>query len=501
MIKKNQEIEIDENDIFANDKLNRKDSIEDLSNLIVSNTEPLVLSINASWGSGKTTFVKLWQTYLKKECQINSIYFSAWEDDFSKEPLISILGEIKKYINEEFHADPKIEEKFEKAKNIGGKVLKRGIPAFLKGITAGVVDFDKGFEEALGAIAESSAKELIDNYSKDKEITTEFRNSIEELLSIINNEKPFVIFIDELDRCRPLYSIELLERIKHVFGIKKLIFVLSIDKSQLCESIKAQYGNINANSYLKRFIDLEYTLSNPAMNQFCDYLYTKFEIDKILKLKNIEIRDKDEFHHLTIMKKLANVFKLQLRDIEQIFTKIHMLLNIIEPGLLSQHLKIMIFFEMLKAYDNKLYSNLVYKQIGEGEVKNIVLPIFKDDSISKDVSVFFENLIDSTGKSDEEYNQLIQKQKEEYIRILNSIKGMEEIEIDNLKDEKDNKEEKEKIIRQKFAKKRKEVERLEYLIKRLEHGYDSWGEYRLNNLIDTVIKKIEFADKFNFDTV
>ena len=50
MIKKNQEIEIDENDIFKNDKLDRKDSIEDLSKLIISNTEPLVLSINASWG-------------------------------------------------------------------------------------------------------------------------------------------------------------------------------------------------------------------------------------------------------------------------------------------------------------------------------------------------------------------------------------------------------------------------------------------------------------------
>lgn len=501
MIKKNQEIEIDEIDIFANDKLNRKDSIEDLSKLIMSNTEPLVLSINASWGSGKTTFVKLWQTYLKKECEVNSIYFSAWEDDFSKEPLISILGEMNNYIESNFGVNTAVPKGFKKALNLTGKVLKRGVPIAIKGATAGLIDAPQIVEDTISSISEESVKTLIENYSDDKNILIEFKKAIEKVLNEMDEEKPFVIFIDELDRCRPLYSIELLERIKHVFGIKKLIFILSIDKSQLCESIKSQYGNINANSYLKRFIDLEYTLSNPTINQFCDYLYERFEIERVIKSKAIVIKDTEAFHHLTIMKKLANVFKLQLRDIEQIFTKIHMLLNIIEPGLLSQHLKIMIFFEMLKAYDNKLYSNLVYKQIGEGEVKNIVLPIFKDDSISKDVSVFFENLIDSTGKSDEEYNQLIQKQKEEYIRILNSIKGMEEIEIDNLKDEKDNKEEKEKIIRQKFAKKRKEVERLEYLIKRLENRYDSWGEYRLNNLIDTVIKKIEFADKFNFETV
>ena len=118
MIKKNPEIEIDENNIFKNDKLQRKDSIEDLSKLIISNIEPLVLSINASWGSGKTTFVKLWQTYLKKECKVNSIYFSAWEDDFSKEPLISILGEMNSYIEKNFNVNTAVPKGFKKALNL-----------------------------------------------------------------------------------------------------------------------------------------------------------------------------------------------------------------------------------------------------------------------------------------------------------------------------------------------------------------------------------------------
>ncbi len=501
MIKKNPEIEIDENDIFKNDKLQRKDSIEDLSKLIISNTEPLVLSINASWGSGKTTFVKLWQTYLKKECNVNSIYFSAWEDDFSKEPLISILGEMNSYIEENFKVNTAVPKGFKKALNLSGKILKRVVPTAIKGATAGLIDAPQIVEDTISAISEESVKTLIENYSEDKNILIEFKKAIEKVLNEMDKEKPFVIFIDELDRCRPLYSIELLERIKHVFGIKRLIFILSIDKSQLSESIKSQYGNINANSYLKRFIDLEYTLSNPNINQFCDYLYEKFGIDKILESKGIKVKDREEFHHLTVMKKLANAFQLQLRDIEQIFTKIHMLLNIIEPMLIGEHLKIIVFFEMLKAYDNKLYYNLINKRTNGAEIKNMILPIFKDDHLYKDVSIFFENVIDCTGKSDEEYNQLIQKQKEEYISKLNSINSMEPIEIEDFKDETENKEEKEKIIRQKFAKKRKEVERLEYLIKKLEHGYDSWGEYRLNNLIDTVIKKIEFADKFNFETV
>jgi translation initiation factor 2B subunit (eIF-2B alpha/beta/delta family) len=500
MIKKNQEIEIDENDIFKNDKLQREDSIKDLSKLIISNTEPLVLSINASWGSGKTTFVKLWQTYLKKECNVNSIYFSAWEDDFSKEPLISILGEMNSYIEKNFKVNTAVPKSFKKALSLSGKILKKVVPTAIKGATAGLIDAPQIVEDTISAISEESVKTLIENYSNDKNILIEFKKAIEKVLNEMDKEKPFVIFIDELDRCRPLYSIELLERIKHVFGIKRLIFVLSIDKSQLSESIKSQYGNINANSYLKRFIDLEYTLSNPTMNKFCDYLYKKFEIEKILQSKGIEIKDTEPFHHLIIMKKLANVFNLQLRDIEQIFTKIHMLLNVISPRLFGEHLKVIIFFEMLKSYDNRLYYNLINKKTDGIEIKNMVLPIFKDDSLYKDVSIFFENLIDSTGKNDEEYNQLIQKHKEEHIKKLNDINLFEQDDINALENVPDS-EAKKKIIKQKYDKKRKEVQRLEHLIKRLEFGYDSWGDYRLNDLIETVIKKIEFADKFNFETV
>ncbi len=279
MILKHQLIIIEDTDVFKFDKLDRKESIENLSSLIISTNNAFTLSINANWGAGKTTFIKLWKAYLKQQHGINSIYFSAWEDDFSKEPLISILGEINQYISENFYADPEVEKKFEKVKNIGGKILKRGIPAFLKGMTSGLVDLDKGFEEAIGTIAESTAKELIDNYSKDKLVTEEFKNTIKDLLSYIDKDKPFVVFIDELDRCRPTYAIELLERIKHIFGIDGLIFVLAIDKTQLGESIKSQYGNIDTDNYLKRFIDMEFSLKNLKIDQFCQTIENRINPD------------------------------------------------------------------------------------------------------------------------------------------------------------------------------------------------------------------------------
>ena len=83
-----------------------------------------------------------------------------------------------------------------------------------------------------------------------------------------------------------------------MFGIKRLIFVLSIDKSQLSESIKSQYGNINANSYLKRFIDLEYNLTNSNLDNFCDFMYLKFDLENLLESKGIEKEQNNNFRFL-----------------------------------------------------------------------------------------------------------------------------------------------------------------------------------------------------------
>ena len=315
MIQKNSEIDIDKGNIFLNDKLNREETIKDLSKLLISTQEPFVLSINASWGTGKTTFVKLWKSYLENELSVHSIYFSAWEDDFSKEPLISIMGELNSYISEKFPKDKNLIKKLDELKSTSGKIIKRGLPAFIKGATAGVLDLDKGVESAIGAVTESVAKELIDSYDSDKEVTIKFKELLHQIIEQIDSDKPLVIFIDELDRCRPLYAIELLERLKHIFGIEKLIFVLSIDKKQLSESIKSQYGNIDTENYLRRFIDLEYKLNNINIENYCHYLYDKFELGSILISKGITVH-RHELDYVELIKKLALIFTLPLRVIE-----------------------------------------------------------------------------------------------------------------------------------------------------------------------------------------
>jgi predicted KAP-like P-loop ATPase len=465
MIHKNK-FEINEDDIFSNDKLKRKIEIENLSSLIASTSEAFTMSINADWGAGKTTFIKLWKEYLHQVYGINSIYFSAWEDDFSKEPLLSILGEINNYIDENYDSEDEVTKKFDKVKNFGAKVLKRGLPALVKGVTTGILDVDKGFESAIGAITEEATKESIENYSKEKEVTKQFQDSILSLLTQIDDDNPFVIFIDELDRCRPLYAIELLERVKHIFGIDGLVFVLSIDKKQLSESIKSQYGNIDTSAYLKRFIDLEYNLANINKDNFCDYLYNKYEIDKIITSKDIKNTFSRDLDHLAMMKYLVESLDLTLREIEQAFLQIVIVFKTIQPRLFDSHFRVFIFFIVLKIKDQELYFDLIYKKIPYEDIKNKIITKKTNDS-HYDLSTMIKSIIYAISVTDEELQNIIQEEQKKLEAITDTYSN--------------------------------EYKKQEWLISLLRHGYGQWNTYSLNKLVDTVMKKINFLDRFDLE--
>lgn len=261
---------------------------------------------------GKTTFIEMWKKYLDNK-GIPNLYFSAWEDDYSNEPLIAIFGEIQNYIKK----NEDIEKKVEKGL---GEVVKKIAKIGVKGsweLAKGYMQqkFGAGYEEVI-KIACDEFEKSVKNYPKEKSLLEEIKKGIKQIFQEITNKK-FVIFIDELDRCRPLYAIELLERVKHLFGTSGVIFILSIDKEQLGESIKSQYGNIDANQYLRRFFDLEYHLSAIHKNKYQKFLYE----DLKLNCQYDEI-------NLALIGLISNYKKLTLRELKQFFDQIKILIPI-----------------------------------------------------------------------------------------------------------------------------------------------------------------------------
>src|SRR4051794_363072 len=88
-------LEIGESEGFTPEKdiFSRASIGAGLSNLVISVVDPLVIAVDGQWGSGKTTFLKMWAGDLRK-AKIPVIYFDAFEHDYSDDAFTAIAGQI-----------------------------------------------------------------------------------------------------------------------------------------------------------------------------------------------------------------------------------------------------------------------------------------------------------------------------------------------------------------------------------------------------------------------
>ena len=224
---------------FANDKLDRKKCPETLTNLVQTAPGPLVISINGGWGTGKTVFLRMWKQHLQNS-GFTTIYFNAWQDDYCHDPLIALIGQIWTELK-----DSAFKEIAKSVKECAAPVFRTTVFNAVRTATAGIIDLK---EEQLKSISEKAVDEYVTAGEKLKDL----REQLGELAQEVHKKgKPLIIIIDELDRCRPTFAIELLEKVKHIFDTPGILFVLGIDREQLGHSIKCVYGHeMDVNGYL-----------------------------------------------------------------------------------------------------------------------------------------------------------------------------------------------------------------------------------------------------------
>jgi len=351
-------IEIPKGDPFANDDLGREPEIKNLTTLLVNIETPLVLAVDAKWGSGKTTFIKMWEEHLESQ-NVISLYFNAWETDFASDPLIAFLGELNQTVLKVSGKDKGKQKIWEKTKKVGSQIAKRIIPVSVKLGTAGLIDADKLVEDELSNLTKKIAEDAVAQYENTKGLVLQFKENLNELFKTIEGDdhKSVFVFVDELDRCRPNYALELLERIKHLLDIKNLIFVLSIDKDQLCNSVKSVYGSeLDAVNYLRRFIDIEYLLKLPKRDKYLQSVYNKFGFEDFFESRkqyDAFRYEKDAFWK--ILNILAESFNLSLREIEQFFSKMYLVVLSTKENI-HLYTPLLLTLVFLKEKNRKLYN-------------------------------------------------------------------------------------------------------------------------------------------------
>ncbi|WAP70267.1 KAP family P-loop NTPase fold protein [Jiella pelagia] len=309
--------------VWTDDRLNREEDAEFLLSFLstrshqkaVANQGSYVLNLDAAWGQGKTFFMTRFAEFVRDRGH-PIVFLNAWEDDHADDPLTAIMAEIDQYITNgnAIHtgSNKKVLSAYQSVRSNYKEMIALGLQSGGKRwakylIGEGVDEIaDLTFEqdnietqnsatEAEKATAESLSAltdAMIDRYAatriaafkKAKTSFNRFRHSLGALILSIHNNKsaelPMFILIDELDRCRPLYAIAMLERIKHLFDVNNIVFILSTDTKQMMHSIKAIYGNeFDSGRYLQRFFDRTYELPRPDRVQIIKGIIDENKVD------------------------------------------------------------------------------------------------------------------------------------------------------------------------------------------------------------------------------
>lgn len=300
----------------------------------------MVIAVDGQWGSGKSTFLRMWAGELRKR-DIPVIYFDAFENDYLDDAFVAIASEIIELADERGKGDdPSASEFVEKAKGVLKILARAALKIGVKAATGGAVDSFGGdvLKDVSGDIA-GEASGLADKHfgerltkaKAQKGVIREFREALSSLSSLLTNsevsekiisQKPLIIIIDELDRCKPHFALEILERMKHFFAVPNIHFVLGVHLEQLRSSVRMAYGSgIDAHLYLQKFIHLSILLDGENDKYLAD------DFEKFLNRIHEQLHFNQEFGRTAelvkqIVLSVARHNRFSFRTLERIYSMI-----------------------------------------------------------------------------------------------------------------------------------------------------------------------------------
>ncbi|GHT69496.1 hypothetical protein FACS1894110_19060 [Spirochaetia bacterium] len=327
------------------DELYLDNYLQSFNNLI-NKTNYSVYSLTGAWGSGKTSFIKMWEKDNLKDFQY--IHIDAFEMDYLTDPFIMFIKHFNDYLKIKKIESDVAKDFITKAKKIakiGGKFIVKGTVGFIAERTIG----KENIKEILSELSENVFDELIETTEPVSELYKQLRDSINKILE--KSDETLFIIIDELDRCRPSFALEVIEKIKHIFILPKIKFILIMNEKVLESMIEKEYNlRGEGHRYLQKFIQKRIPYEPKA--------------DLYQYLSKTLVDDKEFFHgaarsqiqtclDLGILTNLPTQFGLSLRDFTIIFSNLKMYHNY------SSTESLIIFaLEILKLIDNENYNNL-----------------------------------------------------------------------------------------------------------------------------------------------
>lgn len=235
----------------ACDDFRREPIAGQIISLLTSEIEISPLVIDGDWGTGKTEFCTKLKHKLEQTSDYRAVYVDAFKADHADNPLMTILSAVLSLVDQEEKHE--LRKKALPVLRLGAKVAGKAVLSHLSRTDADTLlgDISRELDEVSDEVIDSAVRAML----KDHEDAEANIKALQGTLETVASDEPIVIFIDELDRCRPDFAVQMLELIKHTFDVTGLQFVLVTNMKQLKAAINHAYGaGVEAERYLDKFI-------------------------------------------------------------------------------------------------------------------------------------------------------------------------------------------------------------------------------------------------------
>ena len=239
------------------------------------------IAIDGAYGSGKTRFLQMFQSYLKdKRSGYSILYYNAWEHDIFQDALSSFIYQIghdDMFIDSQKETD--LKSRKEKLHTIAKVALNAVVAVGAKKV------FGEHSEEVIDPIRDAITDDLMS--AKASSLYDERRSSLNALTEALNeftSECPLLIIIDELDRCSPSFAIQTFEVAKHLLNVPNTIFLFTVDMRQMRAAVKKVYGqDIDADGYICKVFDYIAVFPEQSKSQYISDILKSWDDDLLNK--------------------------------------------------------------------------------------------------------------------------------------------------------------------------------------------------------------------------
>ncbi len=245
----------DEDGYIYQDDYKRKPIADNIITLLKGKIEISPMVIDGQWGNGKSEFCHKLINLIEDEHQkLKPVYLNAYQYDYSDDAFMMLLSAITGLIDD----DDSIKGEIIKASSLVLKVT-HSVSTQLAHKLIGI-DFAKVVDDMV-----KSDSKLAGNITAFEDFTKNLGN-LKTALKAYTKNKEIVIFIDELDRCNPIFALSLLEKVKHIFDVTGIQFVFITNMQELAATIQNQYGTLDAKTYLSKFFIFKIGLSDKVLS-------------------------------------------------------------------------------------------------------------------------------------------------------------------------------------------------------------------------------------------